>query len=48
MTHYIDYLSKEHNFREKRIEFDSYESALNWMQTHIDIENWNIDIIKCY
>lgn len=41
---YIDYLSKENNFKETRVYFKTYEQAEQWAKTNLG--NFNPDMIK--
>jgi hypothetical protein len=43
-TFYIAFLNKAKNFREDRIEFETYEQAINWGRSNIS--NFNLDMIK--
>lgn len=43
-SYYIEYLNAKDNFRTTRIEFTSYESAMQWGRDNL--ENFHIDMIK--
>ena len=40
---YIDYLNKDKNFKQDRIEFKSYEDAVKWAKENL--EKFNLDMI---
>lgn len=41
---YIDYLSKDHNFRQVRKEFSSLVEAMEWGRKNLS--NFHIDMVK--
>ena len=41
---YIDYLSAAHDFKQKRVEFGSYQEALDWGRENLS--NFLLDMVK--
>lgn len=46
MECYIEYLDSKNNFKQTRIEFETYEDAVDWSKNNL--ENWNADVIKWF
>ncbi len=44
MKFYIEFLDSKNNFKQKRKDFDNYESAKKWLNK--TIENSSLDMIK--